>query len=319
MCSPRHAALAGSGGPDLGHLGGYRAGLDRAGRRGRRGPRAGADLPALYRGAGEDRGPSGLLSHRPGERLAAGSRPHPQLDHLEDPGPGRDRPEQPDRCGVPARCPAGAGRDRRHLQPAAPRRRGLRRRRLRRSAAGDRAAQPGRPGNHVLLVIEGLPRAGLARRLDGGRTHRSAGRGAGGGEEAGGRPAVRDRADGVRDYRGAQRRSQSPGGVPRGAAGALRGHRVAPQRHRRHHRRRPDRGLLCDAAGHPAAGRDRRAVCDQPAARHRRAVRVRVWLWREAGRRLLPHRLPRLAGGARLDLRRHRHVHRGVPGRPPPD
>ena len=73
------------------------------------------------------------------------------------------------------------------------------------------AAQPRRAGHLVLVAVEGLPRARLARRLDGGRPHRSAGRRAGGGEEAGGRPAVRDRADGVRDHRGAQRRPHAPG------------------------------------------------------------------------------------------------------------
>ncbi len=84
----------------------------------------------------------------------------------------------------------------------------------------DRRAQSRCAGHHVLVAVEGVSGARLARGLDGGRPDRAAGRRAGGGEEAGGRPAVRDGTDGVRDHGRAQRRSLAPGGVSSRAARA---------------------------------------------------------------------------------------------------
>ena len=61
-----------------------------------------------------------------------------------------------------------------------------------------------RAGHHVLVAVEGVPRAGLALRLAGGRPDRAARRRARRDQEAGGRPPVQHRPDGVRDRRGAR-------------------------------------------------------------------------------------------------------------------
>ncbi len=75
----------------------------------------------------------------------------------------------------------------------------------------------------------------------------------------------------------------------------------------------PDGGLLRDAEGHVAARQDRRAVHRRPAARHRRAVRVRFRLRHAPGGRFLPRRVPGLAAGSPAHLRADRRVHRRVP------
>ncbi len=73
------------------------------------------------------------------------------------------------------------------------------------------AEAPGRAGHLVLVALEGLSRARLARRLDGRRPRPAPGRRAGGGQEAGGWPALRHRSDGVRDRRRAEWRPIAPG------------------------------------------------------------------------------------------------------------
>ena len=149
-----------------------------------------------------------------------------------------------------------------HNIPAA-RRRGLRRSRVRRPRRRAGRAQPRRAGDHVLVGLEGVPRAGLAIGMDGGSGHRPAGRRAGRGEEAGRRTAVLVRTDGARARRRAHGRSVAPAGLPRRAAGARGDHRRPAERDRRHQRGRAGSGLLRDAE----SGASRR--------RHRRGLRAR--------------------------------------------
>ena len=140
--------------------------------------------------------------------------------HARDARARRHRSQQPDRRDLSRRCAPRADRDRRPAQHSAARRRGLRRSRLRRPGAADGQPLSRRADHFVLVALEGLPRARMARRLDGGGAHRSARRCARRGEEARGRPALLDRTDGIRDPGGAERRSLARGGLPRRAARA---------------------------------------------------------------------------------------------------
>ena len=88
--------------------------------------------------------------------------------------------------------------------------------------SGDCHRLSGCPGHLLLVALESVPRARLAGRLDGGRQHAAHGRCARGDQEAGGWPAVRDRTDGIRDCRRAQRRSVASAGVSRRASAPCR-------------------------------------------------------------------------------------------------
>ena len=113
---------------------------------------------------------AGVLSHRSGERLAARPRRTSAPDHARDPGAGRDRPEQSDRRLVSARRAAR----RWSTSPTSTTFRCWPTRSTPTSRSTVRvgaiaAAQSGRAGHHLLVVVEGLPGARLAGRLAGGR------------------------------------------------------------------------------------------------------------------------------------------------------
>ena len=131
-----------------------------------------------------------------------------------------------------------------------PRRRGVRRPRLRRLRRSVWEARCRRADYFVLEPLEGIPRARLAHRLDGSRPLAASRRCGGGNPEAGGRPAVQHRADAVRDRRRAQRRSIASGVVSCGAEGARRSDGVASARDAGHvgGARRPPRSTRCRAS-----------------------------------------------------------------------
>ena len=105
---------------------------------------------------------------------------------------------------------------------------------------------------------------------------------AGGGEEAGRRPALQHGADAVRDRR---RRSTATGRIRSrsGGAKARADLTISPAlRDAGRQLRRADGGVLRDAARHAAEGQDRRGLREGAAARDGRAVRLRLRL-RPAG------------------------------------
>ncbi len=191
----------------------------------------------------------GVLPHR--SRDTAGCRTSitsSEPDHARDARARRHRSEQSDRRHLSRRTCAAALIDiaERHNLPL-----------LADEVYGDLAydgpvppmasLDPGRADHFVLVAVEGVSRARLARRLDGGRPHRRLDDVLAGDQEAGGRPPVHDRADAVRDRRGAHRRSLAPAALPRRAARARRRSPRAPQRDRRHARasRRRPRSTRC--------------------------------------------------------------------------
>ena len=225
---------------------------------GRRGARPGADLSALHGGAGEDRRPRRCSTGR--IRRPAGC---PDLDHIRS----LITPATRALVSIDPNNPTGAvypPEVRRALveladehEHPAPRRRGLRRPRVRRPAsAPSRSPIPMRRSSRSRRCPRPTSRpAGAPAGWRSGRTP-TARRRAGGGEEARGRTAVRDRTDGVRDHRGAQRRPLAPGSssATRCAAraelttarlNAIDGITVV----------RADGGVLRDAAGRAAARR----------------------------------------------------------------
>ena len=204
---------------------------------------------------------------------------------------------------------------------ADPRRRGLRRSRVRRprrrsSAASRRTRRSSRfrRCRRPTSRPAGAP-AGSASAAPIGWTTRSA--------------AIKKLADG---------RLCSPGPMQYAIAAALNGRSLAPARvcrgcgargadggppecDSRHELRRAARRVLCDAAGRAAARQDRRRLRARPAARDGHPVRVRIRLRPAGGSGLLSRRLSRVAGRTRRYLRRHGRVHRGVsigPGWPRP-
>ena len=132
-------------------------------------------------------------------------------------------------------------------RPADPRRRGLRRSRIRRPGRAVRPARSRRADHLVLEPVEGVSGARLAHGLDGDRPLAAAGRCRGGGEEAGGRPAVQHRADAVRRRAGADRRPIAPAVVPARLEARARAHGRTAARDARRHRawRRPPRSTRC--------------------------------------------------------------------------
>ena len=134
----------------------------------------------------------------PANQLAARSRSPARADHRQDARARGHRSEQPDRRDLSGRRAPRADRDRRTARPGDPRRRGLRRPRLRRPGAAAGGARSRRADHLLFEPVEGVSRAGLARRLDGGRRDAAPRRRAGGDQEAGGRPAVQPGPDAVR-------------------------------------------------------------------------------------------------------------------------
>ena len=159
-----------------------------------------------------------LLSHRPHQRLAAGSRSHPQPDQRQDARAGRDRSEQSHRRELPGVDAQGADRAGRSARPGDSRGRGLRRSVLRRPGAADGRARQRRADHFLLEPVEGVSRAGLARGLDGRGIVAAARRRARRHQEARRRPLVQPGPDAVRGDRGAHRRSIAPGRVPQAVA-----------------------------------------------------------------------------------------------------
>ena len=208
--------------------------------------------------------------------MDAGSRSPEEPGHAGDARARDHRPEQPDRRGLLDRDAPRAARFRRRARPPDPRRRGLRRPRLRRPGRAVRQARSRRGDHLVLEPVEGLPRARLAHRLDGVRPLAAPERRDRGGEEAGRRPPVQHRADAVRDRRRVDRRPVAPTRVPHGAEGARRPDGQPPARDAGRHLRGAERGVLRDAAGRAAAGQDRRRLRQGAAARDRRTVRLRI-------------------------------------------
>ncbi len=206
----------------VGHVGRHRARADRHRRRRRRSAGAVADVSALHRGAREDRRAAVVLSHRSHQQLAAGSRSPPEPDQSEDARAGRDRSEQSDRRDLSRFDTPGADRDRRDARPRHPRRRGLRRSLLRRPGAVDGGARQRRADHFLLEPVEGVPRARLARRMDGRGIDAASRSRAGRDQETRRRPPVQPRTDAIRGDRGADRRSIAPDRIPAGAARARR-------------------------------------------------------------------------------------------------
>ena len=93
------------------------------------------------------------------------------------------------------------------------------------SGAADGGAGAGRADHFLLVALEGLSRARLARRLDGRGRHAASRRRAGRHQEARRRAAVQPRPDAIRRDRGAHRRSLASGRLPARAQAARRPHR----------------------------------------------------------------------------------------------
>ena len=215
--SERVSDLAGPRVHHRGHIRRHRADPRRRRRCRRRGAGADADLSAVHRGARQARRHGEVLPPRRLARLDAGSRSSQEPGHAGDPRAGGHRSQQPDRRGVFDGDAPRAARFRRPARPADPRRRGLRRSRLRRA---DRAATASSIRTRRSSRSPSLSKAYLAPGWRTGwmacRTLAAPGRRRGGGEKAGGRPAVQHRADAIRDCRGADRRPLASAGVPRG-------------------------------------------------------------------------------------------------------
>ena len=161
-----------------------------------------------------------FYSTTPGTPLAARRGRDSAADRTGDARAGGHRSEQPHGQHLSGGGQARAVADCRRAQHPAARRRGLRRPRLRRSGGRDREARSRCTGDHLLVAVEGLPRArmafGMARR----RPQRADGRRARRDQEARRRPVVQHGADGVRDRRGAERRPLAPGVSPGACASA---------------------------------------------------------------------------------------------------
>ena len=114
---------------------------------------------------------AGVLPHR--SRRSTGcptSTTSTAADVERDARARRDRSEQPDRRGLSGEHATRAHRDRRQSRRADPRRRGLQRSRVRRPGVRCMASARARRADHfVLVAVEGIRRARLARRLAGRR------------------------------------------------------------------------------------------------------------------------------------------------------
>ena len=110
-----------------------------------------------------------------------------------------------------------------------------------------------------------------------------------------------------------RRRSQSSADVPECVARTSRSDDQAPQRRRRDVRRCARGGVLRDAAGRAATGRDRRRVRARAAAGDGGVVRVRLRVRNQTGGRILPRRVSRVTSRTDRDLRSHRRFHSSIP------
>ena len=133
-------------------------------------------------------------------------------------------PNNPTGRRVSGVCPPVAHRIRRAARPDDPRRRGVRRPRIRRSGSSARHAGAGRADHFAVEPVEGLSGPGLARRVACRQRNAAPGRCARRDEEAGRRPAVQPRADAVRHRRGTDGRPIASAGVPQGAGRAREAH-----------------------------------------------------------------------------------------------
>ncbi len=216
------------------------------------------------------------------------------LDHRAHPGAGRHRSEQSDRRGLPAVGAPRADRDRRAARADDPRRRGLRRPRLRRPGAAARHARPRRADHLVLQPVEGVSRARLARPAgwSSARTPRLDDALAAIKKLADG-AAVQPGSDAIRGRRGAHRRPLAPAVVPRRAR---RARHASPPRCSTRFRgcaasRRAPPSTRCRRSTLPPGRTDEEYVLGA-AARDRHPVRARLRLRRGARAGLLPHRVP---------------------------
>ena len=181
--------------------------------------------------------------------------------------------------------------------------------------SGARQTVPRRTGDHLLVAVEGVPRAGLARGLDGGRPDRSSRRRA---------RRVKKLADGRLCATGpmrmrwcrAQRRSLAPGGVPRRAAGTRRAQPPAAERDRWHHLGHAVRGVLRDAEGRAAARGDGRGLRPRAAARTGVLCVYGSGFGTDPEDGFFQSRVPRVPGGALRDLRPDRRLHARLPRAP---
>ena len=184
---------------------------------------------------------------------------------------------------------------------------------IRRPGAAARLARSRRADHFVLVAVEGVPRAGLARRLARRRPLRSTGRRAGGDQEAGRRPALQPGPDAVR---ASTRRSRATDRISRSSCASLRARAdltMARLRRDAGHAGASRRSAAFYAMPQvdAAAGQDRRGLRARPAARHRHPVRVRLRL-RAARRPRASSAIVFLASPDELgdDLRRSGGVHR---------
>ena len=253
----------------------------------RRGARPGADLSALHRGARQDRRAS---------RSSTGTDPDtrwlPDLDHIRSlidaahARAGRHRSEQSDgrdlsRATCGARCSRSPTSTTSRCSPtrSTPTSRSTAR------SPRSRGSNPDAP----VITFSSLSKAYLAPGwragwLAVGRT-RAARRRARRDQEAGGRPPVQHRADGIRDRRGADRRPLAP--AARSARRCANARELTTQRLNAidgHVGRARRRGVLRHAEGRAAAGQDRRGLRARAAARDRRALRLRLGLRRPGPR-----------------------------------
>ncbi len=219
-------------------------------------------------------------------------------------------PNNPTGAIYPDSTSPGAHRDRGTARPGDSRRRGLRRSLLRRPGRGDGGARQRRADHLLLESVEGVPRARLARGMDGRGIVAASRSGAGRDQETRRRSSVQSGADAIRGHRGAHRRSIAPGRVSQRPARARRIDHDAHERDPRHLVRDAEERVLRDAQSRTAAREDRHRLRPRPAAVEGCAHRVRLGLRHRARRRLLPHRLPRLARRAQRYLRRCLRLHR---------
>ena len=154
-------------------------------------------------------------------------------------------------------------------------RRGVRGPRLRRNACAARGPRSRRGGHLLLVALQGVSRAWLARRVAGGRPHPAADRRPRRDQEARRRATLQPGPDayaitaaltGDRSHQEAFRRRSSSGRISR-RDGSTRSRACV---------RAAARRVLRDAAGVAAARQDRRGLRARPAARDGRALRLRV-------------------------------------------
>ena len=249
---------------------GHRARADALWSTRRRSARADADVSAVHGGARQDRRARALLPHGSRPRMDAGSRSPAQSRHARDARAGRHRSEQSDRRVLSHAV-------RRELLDFADRH-GLAI--LADEVYGDLgfdgpvppigSLDPDAADHLVLEPVEGVSRPGWRTGWMGiGRSPRlddvvAAVR------QAGGRPAVRHRADAIRRHGGAHRRPVASARVSRRAEGARGHHRRSPDRDPRRHCVAPTAAFYAMPRSRCRPARPTRTTCWAP-SRDRRA------------------------------------------------